>query len=556
MNQVDRPQSGLIPSRLDKCGRFRYQGRAPLLAPQYRRIGFSFQSQIEAASGRNILYKPARISTRCPQCAGELSFDEGSNAVQCRYCDSPLLVTGYDRILSYFLEPRMGEDHARRVALQSLSRRGDKGKGRVRGIRLAFVPFYRLTGLDFAWSWRHKEIASPLLPSSSTGLPLRLGGEELYASELSALPPLKEKEYRLTSNYLDRTFLAANLPSLPLLSLGVRSQVLTLHLFDPQELSPRGQIIPVAMDWREAWDRPVCLPAQAGVRTGGAEQDLTLENLTRRRIINRILSLIFFPIWEVQVEANGGGLCLLLDGIAQSLLAQVASPLFSESLAESSFSAQTLRFRPLCCPNCAGPLPVEPNFRLFSCSTCHRVWQIQGDEFQELPYRLAQSPRKPESPHRRFLPFWIFQGQVHLEGKMIASKYDLAQIAPLGRLPKEEEKRVPLRFFIPAFKLRDLAVVNRLSSSFTRMQPLFQTQEPSGEPLHPGGVLDQEEAANFAHLALISVVPKGNHRLVERVAQAQLTLSPGELVFFPFEEELHSLREDFLGTAIHRNTLR
>jgi hypothetical protein len=44
--------------------------------------------------------------------------------------------------------------------------------------------------------------------------------------------------------------------------------------------------------------------------------------------------------------------------------------------------------------------------------------------------------------------------------------------------------------------------------------------------------------------------------MVERVAQAELSLSPGELVFFPFQEQLNSLREDFLGTAIHLNTLR
>ncbi|HEX9920511.1 MAG TPA: hypothetical protein VGB21_03355, partial [Candidatus Methylomirabilis sp.] len=113
-----------------------------------------------------------------------------------------------------------------------------------------------------------------------------------------------------------------------------------------------------------------------------------------------------------------------------------------------------------------------------------------------------------------------------------------------------------LRFFVPAFKVRDLSVANRLSTSFTRMQPLFQVKEPSGESLHPGGVLDRDEAATFAHLSLVSITPKGNPKLVERVAQAELTLSPGELVFFPFQDHLDSLREDFLGTAIHKATLR
>jgi len=462
--------------------------------------------------------------------------------VRCGYCESALLVTGYGRILSYFLAPNMNEDDAHRSALRWLSSHRNERKKRIREIKLAFVPFYRLTGLDFAWSWRNKEITSPLLASSAATPSFRLREEALESSDFPALPPLKEKEYRLASTYLDRTFLAADLPSLPLRSLSVRSQVLTLHLFDPQELSRRGEIIPVAMDWREAWRH--------------AERDLTLENLTCRRIINRILSLIFFPIWEARVQADRGGLSLLFDGVAGSLLSQAASPFFPPSSHQSNFSAQILRFRPLCCPNCAWGLPVEPDFRLFTCSTCHRVWQIQGDAFEELPYRLAISSAKPDSPGARYLPFWIFLGQVHLEGKIIITKYDLAQIAPLARIPKQEEKKVPLRFFIPAFKVRDLAVVNRLSSSFTRMQPLFQTREPSGESLHPGAVLDGEEAAHFAHLSLVSIVPKGNPKLVERVARAELTLSPGELVFFPFEEYMNSLREDFLGTAIQLNTLR
>ena len=471
-----------------------------------------------------------------------MSFDEGSNAVQCSYCKVALLATGYGRILSYHLLPKMKEEDARGDALGLLASWGRKGT--IRDIHLTFVPFYRLIGLNFSWSWRDKEIASPLTssaPATDSSLrSLRKGGE---GWEMENLPPLKEKEYSLSWAYLDRTFLAADLPSLNLRSLGIRSQVLTLCLFDPSELSGRGQVIPVAMDWKKAWDR--------------AEKDLISENVTRRRLLNRILSLIFFPLWEVQLEGDGRTFSLLFDGVARSFLQeQATSPFFPEVSQDATFSTQTLRFRPLTCPNCGAALPVEPAFRIFSCSTCHRVWQIQGEEFEGIPYRLAVSPGNPDISKIRYLPFWIFLGHVALEGKVIANRADLAQIVPLGRILAQEEKTAPLRFFIPAFKVRDLAVVNRLSTSFTRMQPRFQTREPLEEVLYPGGVLDRNEAADFAHLALVSIAPKGNPKLVERVAQAELSLSPGELVFFPFREQLNSLREDFLGTAIHLNTLR
>ena len=488
------------------------------------------------------LYKPARISTRCPQCGGELSFDEGSNAVQCSYCGVALLASGYGRILSYHLLPKMTDEDAQGDSLGLLASRGSKGT--IRDIRLVFVPFYRLTGLDFSWSWRDKEITSPLTtPTPTADSSLRSFRKEEEGWDMGNLPPLKEKVYSLTWSYLDRTFLAAGLPFLNLRSLGVRSQILTLRLFDPSELSNRAQVMPVAMDWKKAWDR--------------VEKTLTSENITRRKLINRILSLVFFPLWEVQIEGDGKTLSLIFDGVARSFLQEEAtSPFLPEKSPDGTFSTQALRFRSLSCPNCGTTLPVEPAFRIFSCSTCHRVWQIREDEFEGIPYRLAISPGKPDISKTRYLPFWIFLGEVLLEGKIIANRLDLSRIIPMGRILSEEEKAMPLRFFIPAFKARDLSVVNRLSTSFTRMQPRFQTRERFEEVLYPGGVLDRNEAADFAHLALVSIAPKGNPKLVERVARAELSLSPGELIFFPFQEQLNSLREDFLGTAIQLNTLR
>ena len=462
--------------------------------------------------------------------------------MHCSYCKVALLATGYGRILSYHLLPKMKEEDVRGDTLELLASRGRKGT--IRDIHLAFVPFYRLIGLDFSWSWRDKEITSPLTASTlPTDSLLRSLRKEEERRDMENLPPLKEKEYSLTWAYLDKTFLAADLPSLNLRSLGFRSQILTLRLFDPSGLSTGGQVIPVALDWKKAWDR--------------AEKDLRSENVIRRKLINRILSLVFFPLWEVRIESEGKVFSLIFDGVARSFLQEEPTSLFfPQRSPDSAFSTQALRFRPLACPNCGAALPVEPAFRIFSCSTCHRVWQIQGDEFEEIPYRLAISPGKPDISRIHYLPFWIFLGQITLEGKTIANRAELTQIVPLGRILSEEEKTGPLRFFIPVFKVRDLAVVNRLSASFTRMQPPFQTREPLEEVLYPGGVLDRNEAADFAHLALVSIAPKGNPKLVERVTRSELSLSPGELIFFPFQEQLNSLREDFLGTAIHLNTLR
>jgi hypothetical protein len=438
----------------------------------------------------------------------------------------------------------MKEEEVRGATLRFLASRGRKD--RIGKIHMAFVPYYRLSGLDFCWTWREKTVSSPLLERCpETNASLLFGpsqSEGLDPWDASPLPPLKEKEYSLAASHLDRSFLAADLPALTLRSLSVRPQVLTLRLFDPKEIGRIGRIIPVAMAPKEAWDK--------------VGKDFTPDKVTRRGIINRTLSLIFFPIWEVELEPDERVGSLLFDAVGRTLLQETPSPFFPGPWKEADFSAQTLRFRPLSCPNCASGLPVEPDYRIFSCPACHRVWHIQGDEFADLPYRVAMAPVKTDEKKDHYLPIWVFLGQVFFEERQIRSKYDLNQIAPMARLPQEADRNIPLRFFIPAFKLRDLAVANRLATSFTRMQPPVHTREPSGEPLHPGAVLDREEAAAFAQITLVSIAPKASPRRVEAVAGADISLSPGELVFFPFREQGNSLQEDFLGTAIQLNTLR
>jgi|GEM_PF-3126461 len=485
----------------------------------------------------------ALISTRCPQCGGDLSFEEGSNAIRCPFCGIALLVTGYGRVLSYYLPAARGEEEVKRQALQTAQARTVASKASLQELLLAFVPYYRITGLDFSWSWEYREISSPLLSDPDRHLPLGRGGQDLDLYPGEGFGPLREKEYRLACKYLDRTFLAADLPRLTLTSLSFRPQVLALRLFDWGEIRRQGTVIPVAMESQDAWRQ--------------AEKWLPAGNLTLRRLINRTLSLVFFPLWEARIEADGRHFSLLIDAVSGSPLSTLLlPPLLPSSPGSQSSSLEILRFRPLLCPNCGADLPPEPSFRLFTCASCHRVWKIHYESLLEVSYLLAHPPKGMPSPSRcHFLPFWTFQAQVHLDGRILTSKHDLAQIAPLARVPREEEKGIPLLFFVPAFKVRDLLVLNRIATSFTRLQPAFEVQPYNGEDLHPGCILDREEAANFAPLTLISLLPRGNSALIEAAARAELLLSPGRLLFFPFREELNYWREDFLGTAISKNTL-
>ncbi len=49
------------------------------------------------------------ISTECTKCGGCLNLEEGTNAINCPYCSSSFLVTGYNKVLSYHIPKPLDE---------------------------------------------------------------------------------------------------------------------------------------------------------------------------------------------------------------------------------------------------------------------------------------------------------------------------------------------------------------------------------------------------------------------------------------------------------------
>jgi len=89
------------------------------------------------------------ISTECSQCGGVINLEEGTNAVKCPYCSSSFLITGYDKVLTYYISNNVEE---RRSAIQTLVYRHlltYPDPYRIVDINLFFLPFYHLRGKTF-----------------------------------------------------------------------------------------------------------------------------------------------------------------------------------------------------------------------------------------------------------------------------------------------------------------------------------------------------------------------------------------------------------------------
>lgn len=430
------------------------------------------------------------VNTECSQCGGSLNIEEGSNAVACPYCSASFLVSGYDKIISYCIHKNLEE---RRTAVQTLARRHLHtltGHFRIEEINLFHLPYYRLSGKIFQLDRHHPE-DTPELPAA---------GEPLTTVQ---------------TRYLDRSFPATALEGLPLYSLGIRTSVLQLRLFKPETLREKGKVYPVTIGVDRALD--------TGLGKNYKETPDTC-------VISQILSLVYAPIWEVNIKGIDRAFSLIIDALSETIVEHRSSFRFlTDHLREEQFqTGSTIIFHSLACPNCGWDIPPDAHLHVFVCKNCHRVWECGVQGLRETGGAMVPAPATYELQHLIYLPFWIF--------------------------PAEKEKPQPqarntaaAKIFIPAFKIRDLNVIHRLASTFTSVQPELDliplSNDPSGVKIE-GAVLRWEDALKLAELFAGNGIQK-----IHLVPRAD---SSRQLVWLPFYEKGIYLRDALLNSGTQK----
>ncbi len=461
------------------------------------------------------------VATDCPSCGAPLDFDEGSNAITCGHCGTNLLVTGRKQLLSYSVSPKL--DERRAVALAVMAQR-NMGRDDFRGInaRLYFIPYYRMTGQDFSWEkpapkpMPEEEYSGEIEPGAF-GWPAQgrngssmLGGwtsildtagelmESLFGRTFSSHPEttdltrftMPEKgpdEYShpgraedvnsteshrhatggslyengdviLNDRYIEKNFLACDLDGTGLYSLGVRPAVLRLELFRPETLKTVGKIVHPAMGPDAA--------ESLGLKTAKDKQ------LLYRKVIGKILSLVYFPFWFVEMESRGAPLVTVIDAVSEAIIRADAQVSVYDTLdREFRDTPKVIGFRPLTCPNCGWDFPVRKDNTIFFCKTCGRAWQLCGSELCEVQYEVSDAVQSGESVDVQYLPFWVLH-----QGQKSADNF---------------------RFFMPAFRYRRLKFLLDLGLKISRLQPSYKVRETKDLDLF-GCYYDTEDAAMLA----------------------------------------------------------
>jgi LSD1 subclass zinc finger protein len=448
------------------------------------------------------------VATECPSCGAPLDVSEGANTIRCESCRSNLLVTGRKQVLSYYVPARVTAATASSVATSQ------HAAAHILRADLYFIPYYRLTGHQLAWQRPPRQRPpDPLADDDTSPNPMRalFRGEHDEAQALAAAIAVgarssteasEDGPLQLLDRYVEKSFLARDLPEFPAYSLGVRSQVLRVGLLRPGALTPPGRAVGVGIDVAAAMTRGL--------------QDGAVDRVVYRQVLARILSVIYFPYWVVELHQGRESWLTLVDGVTESVV-QARAPLSLEtSLAVGPSAAQpTAGFRPLVCPNCGWDLPVSPDDVVFLCASCEKAWQIHGTEMTGVPHEVADVNDLGKTGTALYLPFWQLEAS-------------------------------PRRYCVPAFRYRRLKALADLTTRLSA-KPLRYERWTGPRPRARGCFYDADDAALLA-----GFVAAGQPRPAAPPAEGARRAS---LVWLPFKRERRALLDPFTGMGLQEGLL-
>jgi hypothetical protein len=254
--------------------------------------------------------------------------------------------------------------------------------------------------------------------------------------------------------------------------------------------------------------------------------------LLYREVIGKVLSIVYFPFWVVEMHTARNTLLTILDAVSQSVVRSVVRTETPDSI-YSVFNnplkgtPEIVGFRPITCPNCGWDLPVRPDDAIFFCTTCGSAWQIEGKELFGVRHTFAEIGYFSSDCEIRYLPFWV--------------------------LLTERIESESFRFFIPGFRCRRLKFLLDLALRISRLQPVYSPSEQKG--VEPSSCCyDREDAsllARFTQACLLS-------RRIEDfrdAAKHAVSVKNAELVCFPFRLQGEYLIAPFGDMAIPKGLL-
>ncbi|MCG6945645.1 MAG: hypothetical protein LJE87_09910 [Deltaproteobacteria bacterium] len=472
-----------------------------------------------------------QIKIDCPQCGGDIVFDEEIEVVRCNYCGSTNQISGKSGNPRFMFPPRWTKEKCRHRIASLLSGKVS-WRLKKKGLHLVYAPYWRTIGMVFHWLLGKKEHTSPI------------GGRSWDdAKELKA-------------KLFDFSFPAYKEPDLDLESLGVRTAVIPLQLFHHTRLSGSEIVLPVEVSLQEAREH-----SSSFLTYGFSDPSFRVE-FKDTQLIGEVYSLVYFPFWVLEVTGNNRRGLLIIDGVANRIRKTVwdqdVDSFFRENTSsEAAAHFSDLRLIPFVCPVCGWDLPFSPMSKTHVCATCTRAWIEKAGSYREVEYQLVAVPEKFEHA-TRYMPFWDLGIQIHTPDRVLQNRVDLRTLLP--NLPVGSESgngAQSIKFLIPAFKIRGPKALSKLATIFCANPPSrpLRAREGLEKEKFEGVCLGGEEAEQLAQVVLISMVPRYNRRARKVLKKSKISVETTRLIYYPFYRKGIYFREANSNHPIQRGTV-
>ena len=472
-----------------------------------------------------------QIKINCPQCGGDIVFDEEIEVVRCQYCGSTNQISGKSGYPRYMLPPRWTEDECRQKISKVLTS-NESLRLRKNGLKLVFAPYWRSRGMVFHWVLGKKQDISKV-------------GTRSW-----------EDAKELKTKLFDFSFPAYKKPDLGLQTLGIRTAAIPLQLFHRTRLSGSEMVLPAEISLREAVEY-----SNSFLTFGFSNRSFKVE-LEDTQLVGEIYSLVYFPFWVLEVDAKSRIGLLIIDGVAnrirRTLREQDITSFFEGHLSdESEIGFGHLQLIPFACPVCGWDLPFSPASKTHICSTCTRAWTEKAGGYQEVKYRMLAAPDQFEH-NVRYMPFWEMKTQIQTGDEVLSTRSDLCKLVPALNMGRGKGNgSSSIRFLIPAFRIRDIKSLSKLATLFCSNPPKqsFRAKERLEKEIFESVYLAGEEAKEMARVVLISMVPRYHRRARKLLKDVTIKAAVPRLVYYPFYRKGLYFREANSNYAIQHGTV-
>jgi len=317
------------------------------------------------------------VNHHCPRCGGDVVFDQEATGTRCRYCGASLIVLGaHSSWLGFLLKPGVAVSDTAHEVTRIAMKNGWKPP-LLRSVIPFYFPFYRTTGHAIKWVRGEKPD-----PTNHPGMV-----EQVVTRCVDIMRP-------------------AHVDLSPgLFSPGFRAQSLNLFLATRNN-ADKVPFLPIQKT-RAEHDEDMEEDFFDGMPAPGIR---VREELPFRMWVRN--SILFFPLYLVEVREGSRIRLLLIDAVGGSLIRQIGHEEMEKLLDNLDLvncrppGEKRLKLAPLICPECSGDLTSDPMSYVRFCQACGRGWEPLGGRLRERECLWAFDSARGIDPSVIFLPFW------------------------------------------------------------------------------------------------------------------------------------------------------